>query len=80
MKYTFPEGFKLGATGAGWQMEGETDKRSDQKHFPHLMWEKDRENWYLGLGPGRRLGFLRPFPRGYSDVPQGGHSAIPLQH
>ena len=33
MKYSFPDGFRLGATGAGWQMEGEADKRPDQKHF-----------------------------------------------
>ena len=66
MKYTFPEGFKLGATGAGWQMEGETDKRPDQKHFPHLMWENDRENWYLGLGPDVASDFYGHFRE---DIP-----------
>ena len=30
MIYSFPESFRLGATGAGWQMEGETDKRPEQ--------------------------------------------------
>ena len=36
MKYTFPEYFKFGATGAGWQMDGETDKRPEQMSYPHL--------------------------------------------
>lgn len=66
MKYTFPEGFKLGATGAGWQMEGEKDKRPDQKHFPHLMWENDRDAWYLGLGPDVASDFYSRFRE---DIP-----------
>lgn len=66
MKYTFPEGFRLGATGAGWQMEGEKDKRADQKHFPHLMWENDRDAWYLGLGPDVASDF---YSRYRQDIP-----------
>lgn len=66
MKYTFPEGFRLGATGAGWQMEGEKDKRPDQKHFPHLMWENDRDAWYLGLGPDVASDFYSRFRE---DIP-----------
>ncbi|MGN1249485.1 MAG: glycoside hydrolase family 1 protein [Candidatus Spyradocola sp.] len=66
MKYTFPEGFRLGATGAGWQMEGEKDKRPDQKHFPHLMWENDRDAWYLGLGPDVASDFYSRFRQ---DIP-----------
>ena len=66
MKYTFPGGFRLGATGAGWQMEGEKDKRPDQKHFPHLMWENDRDAWYLGLGPDVASDFYSRFRQ---DIP-----------
>lgn len=51
MQYIFPENFFLGATGAGWQMEGEADKLPHQKHFPHLMWENDREQWFGHVGP-----------------------------
>lgn len=51
MRYTFPESFKIGATGAGWQMEGEADKLPHQKHYPHLMWENDKERWFGTVGP-----------------------------
>lgn len=66
MKYTFPEGFKIGATGAGWQMDGETDKRPDQKHFPHLMWENDKDVWFKGLGPDIASDFYNRFR---TDIP-----------
>lgn len=66
MQYTFPEGFHIGATGAGWQMEGEADKRPDQKHFPHLMWENDRDAWYQGLGPDVASDFYHHFRE---DIP-----------
>ncbi len=66
MKYTFPEGFKIGATGAGWQMEGECDKRADQKHYPHLMWENDRDAWFKGLGPDVASDFYNHFRE---DIP-----------
>ena len=66
MKYSFPDGFRLGATGAGWQMEGEADKRPDQKHFPHLMWENDRDAWFEGVGPEVASDFYRRFR---TDIP-----------
>ena len=66
MKYTFPEYFKFGATGAGWQMDGETDKRPEQMSYPHLMWESDKENWHLGLGPDVASDFYGHFRE---DIP-----------
>lgn len=51
MQYTFPGSFFLGATSAGWQMEGEADKLPHQKHFPHLMWENDKAQWFGTVGP-----------------------------
>lgn len=51
MKYSFPKEFKIGATGAAWQMEGETGKKPHQKHFPHLMYNAYPERWHNGVGP-----------------------------
>ena len=66
MKYTFPKNFKFGATGAGWQMDGETDKRPEQMSYPHLMWESDKENWHLGIGPDVASDFYGHFRE---DIP-----------
>lgn len=66
MLYTFPQGFTIGATGAGWQMEGETDKRPGQEHFPHLMHQNDKQNWFMGIGPDVASDF---YSRYKTDIP-----------
>lgn len=57
MKYQFKDDFKIGATGAAWQMEGEFDKQESQKHFPHLMYNAYPERWHNGIGPARASEF-----------------------
>lgn len=66
MRYQFPEGFKIGATGAGWQMEGEFGKKAGHEHFPHLMYQMDKENWYQGVGPEVASDHYRRFQQ---DIP-----------
>ena len=66
MLYTFPKGFKIGATGAGWQMEGEFGKKEGHEHFPHLMHANDKENWFMGLGPDVASDHYRRFKE---DIP-----------
>ncbi len=61
MRYSFPQDFKIGATGAAWQMEGETDKAPHQHHFPHLMYNAYPERWHNGIGPDVASDFYRQY-------------------
>lgn len=61
MLYTFPDDFKIGATGAAWQMEGETGKKPHQHHFPHLMYNAHPERWHNGVGPTIASDFYRNY-------------------
>lgn len=51
MEYKLPDNFKIGSSASAWQTEGWSGKRSFQANFVDMMYKKEPERWYDGIGP-----------------------------
>lgn len=48
--YYLPEGFLFGSSSSAWQTEGWSGKKEYQRHYVDMMYLKEPERWYKGIG------------------------------
>lgn len=49
-RYRLPDGFMFGSSSSAWQTEGWGGKDASQRHYVDMMYLREPERWYRGIG------------------------------